>query len=196
MPLARELAAAPHLVLVCGRYEGIDERARALADREVSIGDYVLTGGELPGAGPDRRRRPPGAGRHRGRFARVRLLRRWPAGGAAVHAPGAIPRRVGAAGPPLGPPRRGGALAARRGTPPHARAPPRPAGQRPRSATRIGPSCGGCREEDERRPERSLSAVEGRCYTPPVAAAWRSRSSRSRQSAAHQPADNPRLMPR
>jgi tRNA (guanine37-N1)-methyltransferase len=46
--LARELAAAKHLVLVCGRYEGIDERARALADREVSIGDYVLTGGELP----------------------------------------------------------------------------------------------------------------------------------------------------
>lgn len=46
--LARELATARHLVLVCGRYEGVDERARALADREVSIGDYVLTGGELP----------------------------------------------------------------------------------------------------------------------------------------------------
>jgi tRNA (guanine37-N1)-methyltransferase len=46
--LARELARAPHLALVCGRYEGVDERARALADREVSIGDYVLTGGELP----------------------------------------------------------------------------------------------------------------------------------------------------
>jgi tRNA (guanine37-N1)-methyltransferase len=46
--LARELAGHPHLALVCGRYEGIDERARALADREVSIGDYVLTGGELP----------------------------------------------------------------------------------------------------------------------------------------------------
>jgi tRNA (guanine37-N1)-methyltransferase len=47
-PIARELAAARHLVLVCGRYEGIDERARSLADRELSIGDYVLTGGELP----------------------------------------------------------------------------------------------------------------------------------------------------
>jgi tRNA (guanine37-N1)-methyltransferase len=46
--LARDLASLPHLALVCGRYEGIDERARALADREVSIGDYVLTGGELP----------------------------------------------------------------------------------------------------------------------------------------------------
>ncbi len=46
--LARELAALPHLALVCGRYEGIDERVRTLVDREVSIGDYVVTGGELP----------------------------------------------------------------------------------------------------------------------------------------------------
>ncbi|HET8586870.1 MAG TPA: tRNA (guanosine(37)-N1)-methyltransferase TrmD [Candidatus Limnocylindria bacterium] len=46
--LARELARFPRLAVVCGRYEGVDERARALADREVSIGDYVLTGGELP----------------------------------------------------------------------------------------------------------------------------------------------------
>ena len=46
--LARKLAALPHLALVCGRYEGIDERVRTLVDREISIGDYVLTGGELP----------------------------------------------------------------------------------------------------------------------------------------------------
>ncbi|HJP71650.1 MAG TPA: tRNA (guanosine(37)-N1)-methyltransferase TrmD [Candidatus Limnocylindria bacterium] len=46
--LARELATRRHLALVCGRYEGIDERVRDLVDREVSIGDYVLTGGELP----------------------------------------------------------------------------------------------------------------------------------------------------
>jgi tRNA (guanine37-N1)-methyltransferase len=46
--LARDLAQQPHLVLVCGRYEGVDERVRTLVDREVSIGDYVLTGGELP----------------------------------------------------------------------------------------------------------------------------------------------------
>jgi tRNA (guanine37-N1)-methyltransferase len=46
--LARELSTINHLALVCGRYEGVDERARSLADREVSIGDYVLTGGELP----------------------------------------------------------------------------------------------------------------------------------------------------
>ena len=38
----------PHLVLVCPRYEGVDERIRSLVDLELSIGDYVLTGGELP----------------------------------------------------------------------------------------------------------------------------------------------------
>ncbi len=46
--LARELSAVAHLALICGRYEGIDERVRTLVDREVSIGDYVVTGGELP----------------------------------------------------------------------------------------------------------------------------------------------------
>ena len=47
--LAEELAVADHLVLICGHYEGVDERVkRSLVDRSVSIGDYVLTGGELP----------------------------------------------------------------------------------------------------------------------------------------------------
>lgn len=47
--VAGELARRPHLVLVCGRYEGVDERVREhLVDEELSIGDYVLTGGELP----------------------------------------------------------------------------------------------------------------------------------------------------
>ena len=45
---ARDLAARSHLVLVCPRYEGVDERIRSLVDLELSIGDYVLTGGELP----------------------------------------------------------------------------------------------------------------------------------------------------
>ncbi len=44
---ARELASAPGLILVCGRYEGFDERIRPLVDEEFSIGDFVLTGGEL-----------------------------------------------------------------------------------------------------------------------------------------------------
>ncbi|PYM86111.1 MAG: tRNA (guanosine(37)-N1)-methyltransferase TrmD [Candidatus Rokuibacteriota bacterium] len=47
--IARELGAVAHLILLAGRYEGVDERvSTALADDEVSIGDYVLTGGELP----------------------------------------------------------------------------------------------------------------------------------------------------
>ncbi len=45
---ARELSRAPHVVLVCGRYEGVDERVRGRVTEEVSIGDYVLSGGELP----------------------------------------------------------------------------------------------------------------------------------------------------
>ena len=44
---AADLAARPHLILVCPRYEGVDERIRDLVDLELSIGDYVLTGGEL-----------------------------------------------------------------------------------------------------------------------------------------------------
>ena len=47
--IARELAAEEHLLLVCGSYEGFDERVRqGLADDELSIGDYVLTNGALP----------------------------------------------------------------------------------------------------------------------------------------------------
>lgn len=46
---ARELARYAHLVIICGHYEGIDERVRRhLIDETLSIGDYVLTGGELP----------------------------------------------------------------------------------------------------------------------------------------------------
>jgi tRNA (guanine37-N1)-methyltransferase len=46
--LARELAASEHLVLICGRYEGIDERVRVLSGaEELSIGDFVLTSGEI-----------------------------------------------------------------------------------------------------------------------------------------------------
>ncbi len=47
--IARELAAHPALALLCGRYEGVDDRVRRrLATDEISVGDYVLTGGELP----------------------------------------------------------------------------------------------------------------------------------------------------
>jgi len=47
--MAKELSQAPWLILLCGRYRGVDQRVREkLVDREISIGDYVLTGGELP----------------------------------------------------------------------------------------------------------------------------------------------------
>lgn len=50
-PVARELAQLERVVLICGRYEGVDERVNMLfCDRELSIGDYVLTGGELAAA--------------------------------------------------------------------------------------------------------------------------------------------------
>ncbi len=45
---AERLSKREHVVLLCGRYEGVDERVRSRVDEEVSIGDYVLSGGELP----------------------------------------------------------------------------------------------------------------------------------------------------
>ena len=50
-PRAQEFAQKPHLIIICGHYEGVDERVReALVDEEVSIGDYVLTNGALAAA--------------------------------------------------------------------------------------------------------------------------------------------------
>ncbi|SMO42404.1 tRNA (guanine37-N1)-methyltransferase [Balnearium lithotrophicum] len=46
--MALELSKKGRLMIICGRYEGVDERVKSIVDREVSIGDYVLTGGELP----------------------------------------------------------------------------------------------------------------------------------------------------
>jgi tRNA (guanine37-N1)-methyltransferase len=43
----RALASRPHVMLVCGRYEGFDERVRGFVDEEISLGDFVLTGGEI-----------------------------------------------------------------------------------------------------------------------------------------------------
>lgn len=45
---AGDLSVNKHIILICGHYEGFDERIRRLVDEEVSIGDYVLTGGEIP----------------------------------------------------------------------------------------------------------------------------------------------------
>ena len=46
--LAYDLSKEKHIIIICGHYEGFDERIRTLADIEISIGDYILTGGELP----------------------------------------------------------------------------------------------------------------------------------------------------
>lgn len=46
--LAKELSNEKRIIIICGRYEGFDERIRGFADLEVSVGDYVLTGGEIP----------------------------------------------------------------------------------------------------------------------------------------------------
>ena len=45
---AKELSTKKHLIIICGHYEGFDERIKLLADEIISIGDFVLTGGELP----------------------------------------------------------------------------------------------------------------------------------------------------
>ena len=45
--IAHELSIEKHILMICGHYEGFDERIRSLADMEISIGDYILTGGEL-----------------------------------------------------------------------------------------------------------------------------------------------------
>jgi len=45
---ARQLSKLDHLILICGHYEGVDARVDKLVDEKISIGDYVLTGGELP----------------------------------------------------------------------------------------------------------------------------------------------------
>ncbi len=46
--MAYDLSQEKHLILICGHYEGFDERIRSICDLEISIGDYVLTGGEIP----------------------------------------------------------------------------------------------------------------------------------------------------
>ena len=46
--MAYDLSEEKHLIIICGHYEGFDDRIRSICDLEISIGDYVLTGGEIP----------------------------------------------------------------------------------------------------------------------------------------------------
>ena len=81
----------PHLVCVCPRYEGVDERVRSLVDLELSIGDYVVSGGEIPALVGHRRRPAPAARCHRrgldGRGVVLARAARVPA----VHATAGLP---------------------------------------------------------------------------------------------------------
>ncbi len=47
-PIAKRFSKLKHLILICGHYEGYDERIRQFVDEEISIGDFILTGGEIP----------------------------------------------------------------------------------------------------------------------------------------------------
>ena len=96
-PIADELVAEPHVALLCGRYEGFDDRVHQhLADDELSIGRYVLAGGELPAmvvadvadAQAPRRPRPRGLGRRGVVQPRARGDARVPA----FHPPAELPR--------------------------------------------------------------------------------------------------------
>jgi tRNA (guanine37-N1)-methyltransferase len=90
-PLAEELARAPQIVLVCGRYAGFDERiAEVTGAVELSIGDYVLSGGEIAA------------------LVVTEVVGR-------LHSAGRIPGSRGPRGPAVGRPRCGGALASRAG---------------------------------------------------------------------------------
>ena len=90
---ARELLAHEHLVIVCGHYEGIDQRfIDECVDEEISIGDFVLTGGEIPAMAHGSRRAGRGGLLHR-RKPLERLIRV-----SAVHQAGCLARPRGSGG--------------------------------------------------------------------------------------------------
>ncbi len=127
---ARELATQQHLILVAGRYEGIDERLVELeVDEELSVGDFVLSGGELPAlmvmdAVTRLSARCAGC---RG-FGAAGFLHGRPAGLSALHAAGADRRQGSAGGAAERRPRRDPALAPQAGAGQDLAAAPGPAG--------------------------------------------------------------------
>ena len=130
--LVAELAALPRLLLICGRYEGVDERVRTqLVDLEVSVADVVLSGGELPALLllDALVRQIPGVLGGDGSLAEE-SFEGGLAGVPAVHPSRRVSRveRPGRAA--LRPPRRDRALAARAAPAAHPRTPPRPARRR------------------------------------------------------------------
>ena len=91
--MAEELAEHERLTLIAGHYEGVDERvSEHLVTHEISIGDYVLSGGELGGDGGSRRGMPASARSHRRTVDGRGVLQFRPPRISPVHAPGAIQR--------------------------------------------------------------------------------------------------------
>ncbi len=124
--VAKELAGEASLALVCGHYEGIDERAADWLDDEISLGDYVLGGGEsaaLVVVEAVARLLPGFVGNSR--IARRGIVRRRRPRVSAVHAPGGVPRPPRAGGPTVRRSRGDPALAQERSAPPDARTPSR-----------------------------------------------------------------------
>ena len=121
---ALELAKEERLLFVCGHYEGIDERAYTLADEVVSLGDYVLTSGELASMvviDAVVRKLPGVLGAEEGaKTARI----------PPVHAPGDLPRHGGAGRPPVGRPWQSRCMASRAEPRAHGASAPRPAFRR------------------------------------------------------------------
>ena len=140
---AAELAEHPHLIFLCARYEGVDERIRSLVDLELSIGDYVLSGGELPALVVIDARAATAAGGHRRRVHDRGVIQRRAPRVPAVHASADIPRHGRAGDPDLGRPRRRGPLARRAGADPDPRATAGPA-RRLTVADQRGPAASPC----------------------------------------------------
>ena len=153
--LARRLAEHGRVVIACGRYEGVDERVRAAVDEEVSLGDFVLTGGELAALGD----------RGRGGAARARRARQRAVGGRgelcgggrgagapSLHPPPGLPGDAGSGGPAVRGSPADRAVAAARGAAGHPGTAPRPLreagadGRRPPAPRR--PATTSCEGED------------------------------------------------
>ena len=114
---AERLSALEHIVVLCGRYEGVDDRVRqSLATDEISIGDYVLSGGELPALVivDAIARLVPGVVGDEASVARDSVRARH-AGFSAVHPAGGVFGHGGAAGAAVRAPRRDREVAAARG---------------------------------------------------------------------------------
>jgi tRNA (guanine-N1)-methyltransferase len=135
----KEWAAGPGLIVLCGRFEGVDQRVLdGRGFEEVSVGDAVLAGGEAAAMVAIEAcvRLVPGA--RRGGVASGREFRGWAPRRSAVHTAADVRRRRHSRGAAVGPPRRGGQVAAPDARTDDPRAAARPLGRPPRQLTGKG----------------------------------------------------------